>query len=214
MSHKDGHNVNDTRRRLLKTAGATVGTTAGLGLISSTAAARETGLPIEDEDKYEDWAVWQYRETIEISDWEKTSPINIVIDGADLSTVEQVLQDAGWEELEIIGGQEYTRYAWNTSEQDFELPDLSYGTSDYRLDGGFHVRCWEHTDNKISIQAHEDDSTTNDDAGHQIVSYKSAEEKVVGILEEHSNIVQFGSFDMQNAKDDHDGTAAAMLPWD
>lgn len=170
--------------------------TQGVGVASADPSEPELAYP-----------VWTYTRHTTASGfaYERSNPVNVVFDleDASLSQVTTVLEAAGWTSLDWRLAQEYRRFGYNHLTESFESCPESWGTSNYRLNGGDHVQCWEFVDGAVGMHVHEDTP-----APHSVESYASAESRVRGLYDDSTQYATTpDGLTLENGTGDHDGQA-------
>lgn len=137
-----------------------------------------------------------------------TAPINVVYPVADtewgLTDVVGVLVDAGW----TTRIEEYARYALDREAEQYVFQHATAGESSLGMHGRLHVRCWSF-EGVVSMQAHIDTAAR---PRHGIASYADAREAIVHRFTRDGWAVAPTGVDLENARGDHDGIAAVLVP--
>ena len=220
-----------SRRSLLRTGGlAAVGTLGGIAALPSPPDATPIDRTVEASDLSEEIAEWtdgpitdetetpiaryQYWKTdadAERSDRDgfvATAPINVVLvpdaetDEAGLERVMAVLEDEGWRRRP----DEYTRYAWDRTDDRFVRQQATAAESYFGSSGRLHVRCWSF-EGVVSMQAHEDSPAR---PKHDIASYGRGRESIAASFDAAGWNVSPSAIDLDNDARDYDGLATVI----
>ncbi|SEQ77255.1 hypothetical protein [Natrinema salaciae] len=212
-----------TRRTLLRKAGLTgIGTVAGVALLPSPPNATEPSgtveaaeppagiadwldAPITDEDAS---PIGRYHYEPTGDGFRATAPFNVVLlpdaDGErGLERVMSVLDAEGW----IRSPEEYTRFAWDRTDEEYVRQQATAAQSYYGTNGRRHVRCWSF-EGVVSMQAHED---TPARPKHGVASYRRGRDTVEAIFAADGWRVSPDAIELDNEKGpDHDGFATVI----
>lgn len=212
-----------TRRSLLRKVGtAGGGTVVGAALLPSPPDATDPSGTVEAADPPAEAADWIDEPITDENDapigryhyeptpdgYRATAPFNVVAlpaDGGDrgLERIMSVLVDEGW----VRNPEEYTRYAWDRTTEEFVRQEATAAQTYYGTNGRRHVRCWAF-EGVVSMQAHED---TPARPKHGVTSYLRGRETIERIFAADGWRISPRAIDLQNEKGpDHDGLATVI----
>lgn len=161
----------------------------------------------DPEEHYWSFPVWTYKRNWTMSGFvfEKKSPINVTFDGSSgMSDVTSVLDDNGWTSLDWRQGHEKPRWGYNHTGDDFER-STSWGTSNYRPNGGDHAKLWEFVDGKIGMEVHEDTEIE-----HTGESRADPEQRILTMYGDEGYNTFEDAWDFDNPKHDHNGKPSVI----
>lgn len=165
------------------------------------AAVNPDATPIDETEV--PYAVWQYNRVS--SGFEPTSPINLVspLDGASFESLIDVFRDAGWSSMP----EEYARYAYDRSTDEYVLQKWTGAESHFGTTGRHHVRCWE-LDGTASVQAHVDTAAA---PKHGIASYADSRHGIEQLFVDAGWSVDEDRIAFRNdTEPDHDGYVSVL----
>lgn len=125
--------------------------------------------------------VWDGDEAV---GFDRKSPINVILGGVDVKHIGQVLKNKGWTDLESWGGNEHSRYVYDSDRDIWVGPDneplgayAGFGSKGGRgILGRCHVRAYELEAGVVSLQAHKDDWR------HNVATYEGGKSRIVDIF--------------------------------